>query len=561
MRVLLSILLMAFVLVPLACDAVELVIVGNSDVSGESIADVASSVCSMPDSGCVRAMCEAVAEYYWEKGYLDLSITCESIRDTGDTVLISITEGRLSKLRSVSVVGSRAFSASRLERTFDDDIGKPFSRAGLERGITSLLELYDRNGFPAAAIEPETVIRDEGWVDITLRADEGRRARIGRVIFEGLTRTRRGILLAESGIREGSTYDGGRIGEAVNRLEALGIFDSVSEPVLSFGARDSVVAVTFEVVEARNNRLEGLLAYAPSQEEGKLVGSLDLLFGNIAGTLRRLRVFYDRSGSDRLRWNVAYREPRLIGLPVALEVGLASDVIESSFARRRLTVGFQLRGEPRLEVGVGGILGVTKDRSQGLGEGDFSEKGGSFFLRYEGRDRPMNPLSGGMLAVSHEVVVLDFDSEDVRDRTLSSLRTDAEYVKGMTTRNVAAIGVRFEGAFAGSGPIPRSHVIRLGGAGSLRGYPEEWFSVLKALVVTFEVRRMLGSGSRMYAFIDGATLEDGTREFGDLEDFPFGYGVGFMGGARSGVFRLEIALGREDGISDAKLHLGLVQRF
>jgi hypothetical protein len=56
-------------------------------------------------------------------------------------------------------------------------------------------------------------------------------------------------------------------------------------------------------------------------------------------------------------------------------------------------------------------------------------------------------------------------------------------------------------------------------------------------------------------------LEDDMRDFGDLEDFPFGYGFGFMGGARSGVFRLELAMGREDGVSDAKIHLGLVQRF
>jgi hypothetical protein len=65
----------------------------------------------------------------------------------------------------------------------------------------------------------------------------------------------------------------------------------------------------------------------------------------------------------------------------------------------------------------------------------------------------------------------------------------------------------------------------------------------------------------MYAFIDGATIEDGGYDFGTLKRLPFGYGVGFMAGSRSGIVRLEIALGRDDMFSDAKLHLGLVQRF
>jgi outer membrane protein assembly factor BamA len=561
MRTLLFTLLTGIISGYLTCGASELVIVGNNDVPRETILSAASSACSEPDSACVRAMCKAVAEYYWENGYLDLDIACERLRPASDTVLVSITEGRVSRLRSVEILGSEAFGASALERTFDDRVGRPFSGAALERGIVTLLEFYDDHGFPAAGIRPETISSEEGWVEVTLRVDEGRRATIGRVIFEGLTGTRREVLLAESGIREGSPYDGGRIAEAGPRLMALGIFETVSEPVLSFGAGDSIVAVSFEVVEARTNRVEGVMAYAPSQEDGQLVGSLDLEFGNIAGTLRRLRVFYDRAGSDRLRWSIAYREPRLAGTPVALDVGLSSDVIESSFARRKLTMGLRFRGAARLELGLGGILGVTKDRSGGSGEGDFGERGVSFDLRYEGRDRPSNPLSGALLAFSHEVVALDFDSQEVRDRTLSSLEAEAEYIVGVTGGTVVALGSRFKGAFASSGPVPQSHVFRLGGAGSLRGYPEEWFSVREALVITLEARQVLGGSSRVYAFIDGATLEDRTREFGDLDDFPFGYGFGFMGGARSGVFRLEVALGRDDGISDAKLHLGLVQRF
>ncbi len=561
MRTMFFTLLVAATVGHFSCMAAELVVEGSRQLPRDSILDAAAMACSNPDSVCVRAMCQAVAERYWEDGYLDVAVTCDRLHPGSDTVLISITEGAVSTLRSVRIVGSGAFGVSELEHVFDDDIGLPFSPNRLEQGIGILLGFYDRHGFPTAVVQPETVSREGGWVDVTLRVDEGRVAKIGRVIFNGLTGTRRGILLAESGMSEGEAYDGGRIAEARMRLIALGVFESISEPSLSFGDGDTTVAVAFEVVEAKTSRVEGLMAYVPSQEEGKVVGSLDLELGNIAGTLRRLRVLYDRSGPDRLRWSIAYHEPRLGGTPISLEAGVSSDVIETSFARRKLTLGIKFRGEARLELGLGGILGVTKDRSEGGDEGDFSERGVSFDLRYEGRDRPVNPLSGGFLAVSHEVSLLSFDDEGVEDRTLSSLDAEAGHVTEVTRGNVIAVGARFRGAFSSSGPVPSSHVIRLGGAGSLRGYPQEWFSVEKALVVTLEARRVLGSSSCVYAFIDGATFEGGTREFGDLNGVPLGYGVGFMGGSRNGVFRLEIALGRGDGFSDAKLHLGLVQRF
>jgi hemolysin activation/secretion protein len=96
---------------------------------------------------------------------------------------------------------------------------------------------------------------------------------------------------------------------------------------------------------------------------------------------------------------------------------------------------------------------------------------------------------------------------------------------------------------------------------SLRGYPEAWFSVEEALVLRLEARYLLGLGSRVYGFADGAALKDETRSLEDLRDAPVGYGVGFVGGSASGLVRVEIALGRDDTWSEAKLHFGLLQRF
>jgi translocation and assembly module TamA len=545
-----------------ACGAGRVVLIGNSHLSSKTLLAAASGVdCAAGDSLCVEDICRAVAACYWEAGYLDARVECAGSRPGSDSIPVFVVEGDLSKLKAVRITGSSAFAEGDLARLFRDQVGAPFFSERLEEGILTLLRFYDEHGYPAASVEPEMVRAGRGWLEVTLRVDEGRRATVDNVIFKGLTRTKRNVVLAESGIPVGEIYDGKRLDDVPARLMALGVFEDVSPPVLSFGAGDSVVTVAFDVQESRTNRVEGIVAYAPRVGQGDMIGSLDLELGNIAGTLRSLRVLYDRPGPSRLSWSIAYREPRVAGLPVALDAGILSNVLEDTYALRRVSLGIGLRSEARVELGLGGFMGTTRDRSASGGEGDFRERGLSFDFRYEGRDRPANPRSGGLFFLSHEISTLDFDRVDSEDRTLSSLDAGAELLAGIRGDNVVALGGRFMGAFASPGRVPPSHLMRLGGFGSLRGYPEEWFSVEEALVLTLEARRLVGNDSRIYAFVDAAAMEGAGRRLGDLEQLPFGYGIGFVGGSRNGAFRLEVALGRGDDFSDAKLHLGLIQRF
>jgi outer membrane protein assembly factor BamA len=345
------------------------------------------------------------------------------------------------------------------------------------------------------------------------------------------------------------------------RLLGLGVFEEVSEPVLTFDSSDTTLTVSIDVVEAKTTLFEAMAAYSPSANGNKFVGLLDLEFRNLGGTLRRLKVLWRRPGSDRLSWSVGYREPRILSRPFALECELSSDVIDTSYARRKLWLGVAFHGEPRLEFGMGGFLGTTKDRSLAGGEGDFGERGLSFDFRYDGRDHPINPLSGQLVTLKQEVASLEFEDQSSLDRTVSSLSVWGEQLTAVGSRTTLALGLRFEGAFSSEGEVPQAHRKRIGGMQTLRGYPEEWFSVDRALVLTLEARRLLGDYSRIYAFADGAVLEGGGHSFEDFRSGPFGYGLGFMAGSRSGVVRLEIALGRDDTWSEAKLHLGLVRRF
>ncbi|HVP57336.1 MAG TPA: POTRA domain-containing protein [bacterium] len=545
-----------------AVAAGKFAITGNRAVSRTVLADAIERVgCPNLDSTCVEAACRALAEAYWARGYLGVEVNCKRASASSDTVSVTIAEGPASLLSAIKLEGLPAEDRADLEGLFVPPRGAPFSQGDIESAIDQVLTYYDSRGYPLARIVPEVRVLAGDSIEVLLGVDRGPKARLGGVRFRGLKKTHPSVALRESGLRPGEPYDGRRIDDAGAKLSRLGIFEEVSEPELSFEPRDTTVTVAFDVTEAHTSTLEGLMAYAPTAGHSKLVGSLNFEMLNLGGRLRRVRATWARKGNDRLTWSLYYREPRLFGKPFALETSLASDVIDTSYALRKFWLGLVFLGEGGVELGAGGSIGATKDRTAAGGEGNFSERGLSFYLRREGRLRPLNPQGGSYLEVSHEVESLRSSEGATRRRTLSSLKVDTQYILSLGQRTNLAMGGRFQGVFPSSGQVPASHQIRLGGMTSLRGYPEEWFTVSKAAVVTLEARWLLGPYSRIYGFADAATLENAIYKFGDLAGFPFGYGLGMMAETSAGIVRLEIALGRGDTWSDAKLHLGLVERF
>jgi outer membrane protein assembly factor BamA len=183
---------------------VDFDITGNSELSDEAILEEIRRIdCSAVDSACIDSVCHAVAGYYWWSGYLDAEVQCKRSVQSDGTVEIAVSEGRLSVLKAVSINGAAARDTSTLEGLFSEQIGRPFSQAALEEGISAVLGFYDGRGYPLTRIRPEMVSAGVGWVGVRLHVTAGPRADVGCIVFNGMTKTRRNAVLAESGLVEG----------------------------------------------------------------------------------------------------------------------------------------------------------------------------------------------------------------------------------------------------------------------------------------------------------------------------------------------------------------------
>ncbi len=522
--------------------------------------------CPAPDSACLKAMCDSVAYLYWSLGYIDVRVTCNE-GAAGGPAGVDIVEGGASSIEAVLIEGASEGGRALIEPFFMPVLGKPFSPGSFEAAIARSLSAYDEAGFPVARITPEVTASGEAGLGVILNVDEGPRATIGAVEFGGAVATRHNVLMRETRLRVGEAYDGSKVRAARQSLMRLGVFEEVSEPGLSINPADSSLIVRFETVEARASFLEGAVAYGPTPSGNELYGQIEVDLRNIAGTLRRAGVYWMRRGSGRSAWEVHYREPRIFTLPVGLEATIDSDIDEAAYERRRLSLRLvQPRGR-RLELSAGWFLakvreGPLTDDIEGAGpRSSYDENGFDIGLAFDGTDRVINPRRGFTGNVSLEFSSLKCDGCDDPDRTVRSGTVGGGYLFGIAGDAVGFLAARFEGVGADGGAVPPSHLIRVGGVENLRGYPEEWFVTDEVLVLTAELRYIVGPHSRLYLFADAGTLQDAAHDFGDPGSALAGYGFGLTTGSRIGIFSVEVATARGEPLADAKLHIKLTQRF
>lgn len=539
---------------------------GNRAVPEDEImAALGRARCARPDSACLKAMCDSLARLYWSLGYIDVKVTCMD-GGPGEPTRVKIAEGAVSTVEAVDVAGASDEGRLLVEPIFESEVGKPFSLVRFESAIELALRAYDDAGFPVARITPDVVAAGGSGLRVLLAVDEGPRATIGSIEFDGVLNTRHSVLERETGLVPGERYDGSRVQEARQNLMALGIFESVSEPRLSMNRADSSLTITFEALEARTSFVEGAFAYGPTPTGNEIYGQMEMDLRNIGGTLRRAGVYWMKRGSGRTSWALRYGEPRLFTLPVSLYASLDSDIDETAYERRKLSLKLVQRTGRKFEVSAGWFLAKTREgpllEESGTDvRNSYTENGLDVGLAYDGTDRIINPTRGLRGNLTLEFSSFVCDDCDSPDRTVWSGLLGGSYVFPISGNTVGFLAARYAGVSVQGGAVPPSRRIRVGGVNTLRGYPEEWFVTDGALIGTAELRYIAGSRSRLFMFLDAGMLEGNWHE-PDGVDMPLlGYGLGLTTESRVGIIRIEVASARGQALGDAKLHLKLTQRF
>ncbi len=479
--------------------------------------------------------------------------------DDGITLTVRVDEGPEVKLEEIEFDGVESIAPEDLSDRVDLSPGDPVTAAALERDVDALLKAYAEIGRPFATVTPASAgLGEAGGLTLRFEVDEGIETWFGDVVVSGNEVTRDYVVAREARIERGERYSAAALEAVRPRLERLGIFRSVSEPIVAVDPASGEAAIGITVEEGTSNSISGVLGYTPSPvgDSGEFTGKLDIRLMNIAGTGRQATVEWLRPNPVETRIAFSYREPWLLGAPI--DVGLwgrqaIRDTIYST-TEGDLYLMARMGDRTRVTWSVGGERYVpgAVDASTTISYRT------ALSTEYDGTDRSVNPTAGNFLWGWLEYAAKE--ERDTGDRYSSAtgkLRGQT-YVR-VRPKQVIALEGRAERIVSTEEEIPFHEPLVLGGASGLRGYREEQFRGDTIGLASVEYRFILGRYSRALAFVDLGYYRRGGSN--PAKDTKLGYGIGLRGETRLGIIGVDYGLGEGDGLLDGKLHVGLIREF
>lgn len=483
-------------------------------------------------------------------------------------------------IESIAVSGNTVFDNERILKLFEDAGIKPgvvLNVSLLDTASKSLSDLYRGKGLFAriTRFEPDQTTPSKLVVEIV-------EARVGQVIIEGNTRTKRGVFDRLMDTKPGDLLDSAKWSDDLRRIVDTRWFESIepdsAEPEL--GKVDLILKVketrtgVFNVgvqVDPRNN-----LAGFVSMQETNFLGTGQMIGINVLQSAQGLgtsvTLDYANPILDSKRTSLAAslftRETFVFGGTLFGAGGGGSLNSEDRISQRRTgaTVGIsrptdrQTRANINLRAESLNTINFTPDPGEEfiVQDGDLASL--SFGVTRNRRDNSVDPASGdwirlavepsfsnivsvGGLTSGYDILGQNFYTKLAIDyRTYFSPGPKRKPEEFDQPRRVLAARV-----YAGHvvGEVPFTEQFFVGGANGVRGYTEDRFWGKTTFLAQLEYRHPIQQSFNVVAFVDygGAWGGYGTvREFTQSPNLnlKLGFGVGVNFKTAFGPIRLDI---------------------
>ena len=558
---------------------------------------------------------ERIIAAYREAGFVfaetspDIKVVSESLKTGNETpviVTVKVVERKRVRIGEVTLAGNEHFSEVEIRDQLNLRQGTLFTTVNLEHGLERLQTLYSEYGYPKIEIAPENFqfLAETGTVDFHLNIREGVEIQIGEVKVSGLKKTKTDVVLREIPVKPNQRFDQRDIDASYRRLRNLGYFYQINPNVLEAGATEDKLNFHAHVTEAKTGRLSGVIGYAPPDSEAdaapQLTGILEARETNLLGTGRQINLYW-KSGLLKI-FRLGYAEPWIFGKPVTIGIeygqfkqqnpnraqlsGVSYNDTEVLSEERSgnvsatthfgnvfegsMTLGYKRISIPTTELPstpaplfdaqtpvFSNPNVVTSTQATPYSGTKYSV---AFRLTRDTRDYFLNPTRGRRDSVAIEVSRSDFQLRKVWLSLQQYFPTWRKQTIAVELHGAAAWGFTAQLASRPDIVIPPTELFYLGGATTLRGYDEDWFSGPRRMYANLEYRFLVGPDSQIFVFTDlgAVTLIETPSVFDRLR---VGYGVGARLESKGGILRINYGLAAGDSPLRGKIHVNLGASF
>lgn len=229
-----------------------------------------------------------IIDKYNSKGYRDAIIVRDSVYRIDDRnvgIDLVIDEGDRYHYRSITWTGNTKYSSETLNNVLGIKPGDVYNKELLDRNLTysettlDISSLYMDDGYLFFRANPVEVQVENDSIDLEIRLNEGKQARISNVTLTGNTKTYDHVVLRELYTRPGQLYSRSDVVRSVRELATLGFFNQESiNPDIKPNFADNTVDIEYSVEEAAADQISFSGGYA----SGYLMLQAGLQFSNFS---------------------------------------------------------------------------------------------------------------------------------------------------------------------------------------------------------------------------------------------------------------------------------------
>jgi len=409
---------------------------------------------------------------------------------------------------------------------------KVFDQSNIQKLTDNILKQYYDRGYYWASLKINSVRRRDDRVLLELRITKGPLVRLGDAVFTGLTRTDHDLVARYIPVQPGDTLTDRILRKAETAASGIQFVTFYPPPSIRPIEGYTSADLEFQFSEKRQVTFEGGGGYLPDNSTG-LVWHLDLHFNNLFGQGRQATVFSERRERDRNVLRFGYGQPLFVaGVGwLGLEVGTRD--------YRQQFYEFSLSGSYATQLSSIMVTGLSLGWKSVEPSGkmpSYSRFACRFFIERVALDDRLNPANGLDMtwSVSYSYRRYTGDSSTITPERNSFNETRAsvsiKWYKRIAGGLIGHLGLNYVGLETEESLPPISELIFIGGPGSIRGFRNEQFAVLRTAYGSMEPRLRFSNGY-LFTFYDAAYLNnrvarsDGTVRTEELYRYSYGLGI------------------------------------
>ena len=254
---------------------------------------------------------QRLTAYYYDKGYVEVSVQTPTIRLSRDKrflfITIRIDEGQQYDVGSVAVKGDLLKERKELLEKVGLEKGNTFSYGQMRRDGKGLKTIYQDEGYAYAQVKPLTRInREAQTVDVTFDLTQGEKVYFQRIKIAGNQKTRDKVIRRELEIEEGELFSNTEIEKSKKEVNRLGYFKNVNITTQK-ASKPNLINATVQIEERRTGNFQVGAGFSSTEN---FIFNAKISQNNLFGRAQSLS-FQAQISAIRNLFNLRFTEPWL----------------------------------------------------------------------------------------------------------------------------------------------------------------------------------------------------------------------------------------------------------